>query len=187
MMALHCACNDRPIANVTMRRSLLCIVQACEAQHFALGTLALAVSMLDRFLLRTAVRQEDAWAVQLTAVACLSIAAKFEEVNLPYSVAYFQVMAAVRQGRKQPYACILPHTDIKSLEHQHWVVFGLASVNLCAYDRRAGGGTMAAAVFSSTRDGHGAGCPTRPRLARASRCSGAGFPGPLAARRERRP
>ena len=66
-------------------------LQACEAQHFALGTFALAVSLLDRFLQRTTVRQEDAWAVQLTAVACLSIAAKFEEVNLPYSVANFQV------------------------------------------------------------------------------------------------
>ena len=87
-------------------------MQACEGQHFALGTLALAVSMLDRFLLRTAVRQEDAWAVQLTAVACLSIAAKFEEVNLPYSVANFQVMAnAGRHGRNICLASNLASVD----------------------------------------------------------------------------
>ena len=79
-------------------------MQACEAQHFALGTLSLAVSLLDRFLLRTAVRQEDAWAVQLTAVACLSIAAKFEEVNLPYSVANFQVKPGGRHGRNNHHA-----------------------------------------------------------------------------------
>ena len=86
---------------LTHSRSL----QACEAHHFALGTLALAVRLLDRFLQRTAVRQEDAWLVQLTAVACLSIAAKFEEVNPPYCVAHFQVCSRVAGSGPQLHPC----------------------------------------------------------------------------------
>jgi hypothetical protein len=56
-----------------------------------LPTHALAVSLLDRFLSRTPVQRQDAWAVQLAAVACLSIAAKYEEVYIPSNIAAFQV------------------------------------------------------------------------------------------------
>lgn len=60
--------------------------------RFKLLTHALAVSLLDRFLSCTLVQQEDAWAVQLVAVACLSIAAKYEEVSVTSKVmAAFQV------------------------------------------------------------------------------------------------
>jgi len=71
--------------------------QACEHLHFALATHAVAVNLLDRFLTCTAVRRRDAWAVQLAAVACLSIAAKVEEVLIPHSIASFQVGARKSQ------------------------------------------------------------------------------------------
>jgi len=49
------------------------------------------VNLLDSFLCRTPVQQQDVWAVQLAAVACLSIAAKYEEVYIPPNIAAFQV------------------------------------------------------------------------------------------------
>ena len=49
------------------------------------------MNLLDSFLCRTPVQQQDVWAVQLAAVACLSIAAKYEEVYIPPNIAAFQV------------------------------------------------------------------------------------------------
>lgn len=68
-------------------------LQVCGEQGFCLATQAVAVSLLDRFLCRTLVQRQDAWAVQLAAVACLTIASKYEQVCTPSQVIAFQVTA----------------------------------------------------------------------------------------------
>ncbi|XP_042028048.1 cyclin-D4-1-like [Salvia splendens] len=65
------------------------MLKACA--HFSFGELCLytAISYFDRFLsiyelpLSSSEKGGENWAVQLVAVACLSLAAKIEEVNVP--------------------------------------------------------------------------------------------------------
>lgn len=56
--------------------------------HYKFGALSvcLAVNYLDRFLSLYELPSGKKWTVQLLAVACLSLAAKMEEVNVPVSV-----------------------------------------------------------------------------------------------------
>lgn len=56
--------------------------------HYRFGALSvcLAVNYLDRFLSLYELPRGKKWCVQLLAVACLSIAAKMEEVNVPLTV-----------------------------------------------------------------------------------------------------
>lgn len=49
-------------------------------------TFCLAVNYLDRFLSTRELPRDSAWALQLLAVACLSVAAKIEETNVPQSI-----------------------------------------------------------------------------------------------------
>ncbi|KAE8683330.1 Cyclin-D3-2 [Hibiscus syriacus] len=50
---------------------------------FSALTALLAVNYLDRFLLRFQFQSEKPWTTQLTAVACVSLAAKVEETQVP--------------------------------------------------------------------------------------------------------
>ncbi|XP_054810643.1 cyclin-D1-1-like isoform X2 [Prosopis cineraria] len=50
---------------------------------FTPETACLSVNYLDRFLLSHSLPQDEAWPLQLAAVACLSIAAKMEETRVP--------------------------------------------------------------------------------------------------------
>ncbi|XP_060213141.1 cyclin-D4-1-like [Lycium barbarum] len=56
--------------------------------HYGFGELSfcLSINYLDRFLSLYEVPRSKTWAVQLLAVACLSLAAKMEEINVPSTV-----------------------------------------------------------------------------------------------------
>ena len=157
-------CTSRSRYAVRTEQNRAVPLQACEAQYFALGTFALAVSLLDRFLQRTTVRQEDAWAVQLTAVACLSIAAKFEEVNLPYSVTSFQVCnfptSAQRQARfsisNLTVQYLFPHCYLHFLRMPMLSSEG-PRLTICSRRCISGGGAMGAAVLGGPCHGYGVG------------------------------
>ncbi|KAF5464076.1 hypothetical protein F2P56_014187 [Juglans regia] len=61
----------------------------CKAHaHYSFGPLSVCLSMnyLDRFLSIYELPRGKSWAVQLLAVACLSLAAKMEETRVPQSV-----------------------------------------------------------------------------------------------------
>lgn len=91
----HSWLHTQPVLAARHRRFLVSWMQrACEQLGFRLATQAMAVGLLDRFLCRTLVQRQDAWAVQLAAVACLTIAAKNEEVCKPSEVIAFQVDAS---------------------------------------------------------------------------------------------
>ncbi|XP_028772767.1 cyclin-D1-1-like [Neltuma alba] len=53
---------------------------------FTPGTAYLSVNYLDRFLLSHPLPKDEAWPLQLVAVACLSVAAKMEETRVPLLV-----------------------------------------------------------------------------------------------------
>uniref|UniRef100_A0A7N0VG74 Uncharacterized protein n=1 Tax=Kalanchoe fedtschenkoi TaxID=63787 RepID=A0A7N0VG74_KALFE len=62
------------------------IVRASCHHGFSTLTSVLAIDYFDRFVARTLFPQDVAWAVQLAAVACLSLAAKVEETRVPLLV-----------------------------------------------------------------------------------------------------
>ncbi|XP_057542241.1 cyclin-D4-2-like [Amaranthus tricolor] len=64
------------------------IFKAHSYYSFGPLSLCLAVNYLDRFLATKALPSGKAWAVQLLAVACLSIAVKLEETSVPQSVGF---------------------------------------------------------------------------------------------------
>ncbi|GLJ16052.1 hypothetical protein SUGI_0266640 [Cryptomeria japonica] len=50
---------------------------------FSLATAVLSINYLDRFLSTTCLQEDKPWMTQLTAVTCLSLAAKVEEIEVP--------------------------------------------------------------------------------------------------------
>ncbi|OWM70842.1 cyclin-D3-1-like [Punica granatum] len=59
-------------------------ILAAQAHHgFSAPTAVLAVNYLDRFLCSFRLETDKPWMTQLTAVACLSLAAKVEETQVP--------------------------------------------------------------------------------------------------------
>ncbi|KAK4716854.1 hypothetical protein R3W88_015192 [Solanum pinnatisectum] len=68
------------------REAIDWIWKAC--MHFGYGkpNFCLSINYLDRFLSLYELPRGKAWAVQLLAVACLSIAAKMEEIHVPLIV-----------------------------------------------------------------------------------------------------
>ncbi|ESW08747.1 hypothetical protein PHAVU_009G071400 [Phaseolus vulgaris] len=50
---------------------------------FCFETAYLSVTYFDRFLSRRSIDSEKCWAIQLLSIACLSLAAKMEECNVP--------------------------------------------------------------------------------------------------------
>ncbi|KAF5739471.1 putative cyclin d [Tripterygium wilfordii] len=60
------------------------ILKTRTALGFCFQTAYLAVAYMDRFLVRRPnIDSEQSWAIPLLSVACLSLAAKMEEVNVP--------------------------------------------------------------------------------------------------------
>ncbi|CAA0821015.1 Cyclin-D4-1 [Striga hermonthica] len=68
------------------RTALDWMIKACAHHNFGELCLYLATNYLDRFLSVYKLPGGKTWVVQLAAVACLSLAAKFDEVNVPHSV-----------------------------------------------------------------------------------------------------
>ncbi|OAY35760.1 cyclin-D4-1 isoform X2 [Manihot esculenta] len=73
--------------DLSVRREALDWIWKAQA-HYNFGPLSvcLSINYLDRFLSVYQLPKGKAWAVQLLAVACLSLAAKMEEANVPLSV-----------------------------------------------------------------------------------------------------
>ncbi|CAL9001816.1 unnamed protein product [Prunus brigantina] len=73
--------------DLSSRREALDWISKAHA-HYSFGPLSVCLSMnyLDRFLSLYELPRGKSWAVQLLAVACLSIAAKVEETTVPQSV-----------------------------------------------------------------------------------------------------
>ncbi|CAJ1942897.1 unnamed protein product [Sphenostylis stenocarpa] len=59
------------------------ISKVCGHYGFSALTTVLAVNYFDRFIPRLMVQRDKPWMTQLTAVACLSLAAKIEETHVP--------------------------------------------------------------------------------------------------------
>ncbi|KAK8956953.1 Cyclin-D5-1 [Platanthera zijinensis] len=87
--------NDAETTNI---RFLRCKWLRCEAIQWILKmkesfgfcpqTVYMAVSYFDRFLMRRSIDNEQSWVVQLLSVACISLAAKMEEVMPPSLIEY---------------------------------------------------------------------------------------------------
>ncbi|KAL0721510.1 hypothetical protein Bca4012_036109 [Brassica carinata] len=69
--------------NVRRRDALNWILKACEEHQFGPMCICLSMNYLDRFLSVHDIPSGNAWAAQLLAVACLSLAAKIEETDVP--------------------------------------------------------------------------------------------------------
>ncbi|CAH8374992.1 unnamed protein product [Eruca vesicaria subsp. sativa] len=69
--------------SVRRRDALNWILKACEEHKFGQMCVCLSMNYLDRFLSVHDIPSGNTWAVQLLAVACLSLAAKIEETEVP--------------------------------------------------------------------------------------------------------
>lgn len=94
-----------PLALV--RRDAVDWILKVQAHYdFAALTAVLAVNYLDRFLVRLRPWRDQPWMGQLSAVACLTLAAKVEETNVPllldFQVLHFKSIASVTQVCAKP-------------------------------------------------------------------------------------
>uniref|UniRef100_A0A1J3IPA9 Cyclin-D4-1 n=1 Tax=Noccaea caerulescens TaxID=107243 RepID=A0A1J3IPA9_NOCCA len=69
--------------NVKRREALNWIWKACEEHQFGPLCICLSMNYLDRFLSVYDLPSDKLWTLQLLAVACLSLAAKTEETEVP--------------------------------------------------------------------------------------------------------
>uniref|UniRef100_A0A1J3GN22 Cyclin-D4-1 n=1 Tax=Noccaea caerulescens TaxID=107243 RepID=A0A1J3GN22_NOCCA len=69
--------------NVKRREALNWIWKACEEHQFGPLCICLSMNYLDRFLSVYDLPSDKVWTLQLLAVACLSLAAKTEETEVP--------------------------------------------------------------------------------------------------------
>lgn len=76
-------CRDRSIDIIARRDSINWILKVHAYYRFRPVTAFLSVNYLDRFLSSHSVQQPNVWAFQLLSVACLSLAAKMEEPQVP--------------------------------------------------------------------------------------------------------
>ncbi|KAJ8765643.1 hypothetical protein K2173_014765 [Erythroxylum novogranatense] len=73
--------------DLNFRREAVDWILKVQAHHdFGALSICLSVNYLDRFLSIYVLPKDKAWALQLLAVACLSLAAKMEENKVPLSV-----------------------------------------------------------------------------------------------------
>ncbi|PRQ22654.1 putative cyclin B3, G2/mitotic-specific [Rosa chinensis] len=80
-------CRDRTVDVTARQDSINWILKVHSHYRFAPLTAFLSVNYLDRFLsTRSLPQQHGRWPFQLLSVACLSLAAKMEEPNVPYIV-----------------------------------------------------------------------------------------------------
>ncbi|KAE8682799.1 Interferon-related developmental regulator family protein / IFRD protein family isoform 1 [Hibiscus syriacus] len=66
------------------------ILRARAAFGFRFQTAYLSMTYFDRFLSRKSIDSEKSWAMQLLSIACLSLAAKMEEMEVP-ALSEFQI------------------------------------------------------------------------------------------------
>jgi len=59
------------------------VSRVCAHYGFSTLTTVLAVNYFDRFVTSLKFQKDKPWMTQLTAVACLSLAAKMEETHVP--------------------------------------------------------------------------------------------------------
>ncbi|XP_078443684.1 cyclin-D3-3-like [Wolffia australiana] len=81
LLSKQAALAADPSLVLTRESAVQWIVSSCGRHGFNTQTALLAVNYLDRFL-SSAVAQQP-WMAQLSAVACLSLAAKMEEIRVP--------------------------------------------------------------------------------------------------------
>ncbi|XP_010555401.1 PREDICTED: cyclin-D2-1-like [Tarenaya hassleriana] len=62
------------------------IWKACDHYHFGPRCICLSMNYFDRFSSSYKLPKDNAWAVQLLAVSCLSLAAKLDETDIPQSI-----------------------------------------------------------------------------------------------------
>ncbi|CAH8320443.1 unnamed protein product [Eruca vesicaria subsp. sativa] len=77
--------------NAKRIKSLSWIFKACESHQFGPLCICLSVNYFDRFLSVHNFPNDEAWRMQLLAVACLSLAAKLEETCVPKFLTVLQV------------------------------------------------------------------------------------------------
>ncbi|OIW12851.1 hypothetical protein TanjilG_24784 [Lupinus angustifolius] len=76
-------CRQR-LVNMTARLDAVNWILKVHAYYqFRPVTAFLCINYLDRFLSRTSLPRENGWVFQLVSVACLSVAAKMEELEVP--------------------------------------------------------------------------------------------------------
>lgn len=73
--------------DLCVRNEALAWIHKANAHYnFGAPTACLAINYLDRFLSVYEFPRENNWSIQLLAVACLSLAAKLEEIKVPLTV-----------------------------------------------------------------------------------------------------
>ncbi|XP_058781178.1 cyclin-D3-2-like [Vicia villosa] len=80
---LHIFLQTNPVLESARRESIDWILKVSSHYSFSPLTAVLAVNYLDRFLFSFRFQNEKPWMTQLSAVACLSLAAKVEETQVP--------------------------------------------------------------------------------------------------------
>ncbi|XWS63015.1 hypothetical protein CRYUN_Cryun06bG0060300 [Craigia yunnanensis] len=76
-------CQDRSIDVIARQDSISWILKVHAYYHFSPVTAFLSVNYFDRFLSSHSLPQTNGWPLQLLSVACLSLAAKMEESEVP--------------------------------------------------------------------------------------------------------
>lgn len=79
-------CRQRPIDVTARQDAIKWILRVHEYYQFRPVTAFLSVNYFDRFLSIHSLPHENGWPFQLLAVACLSLAAKMEELEVPLLV-----------------------------------------------------------------------------------------------------
>ncbi|XP_042029157.1 cyclin-D4-2-like [Salvia splendens] len=121
--------------DVGLRREAIdWMLKACA--NFSFGELCLhtAISYFDRFLsiyelpLSSSEKRGQSWAVQLVAVACLSLAAKIEEVNVPSTLdLQAEVPKLLFEGKT------IQRMEILVLNHLDWKIKAYTPCNFIDY------------------------------------------------------
>ncbi|XVF44968.1 hypothetical protein PTKIN_Ptkin02bG0165800 [Pterospermum kingtungense] len=76
-------CLDRSVDVLARQDSINWILKVHAYYHFSPVTAFLSINYFDRFLSSHSLPQENGWPFQLLSVACLSLAAKMEEPEVP--------------------------------------------------------------------------------------------------------
>lgn len=80
---LHKVIETDPSLSVARREAVDWMLKVISHYSFSAVTAVLAVNYLDRFLFSFHYQREKPWMIQLASVACLSLAAKVEETQVP--------------------------------------------------------------------------------------------------------
>lgn len=98
----------RSVSNAVRLELVRWMIRAAHRYRFDLSTTSLATNLLDRYFALNKDQVWENWVPPLAAVACLSIAAKHEEMNLPTNLQCVQVDV--------PWGSIFTATNIMDME-----------------------------------------------------------------------